>query len=88
MKEQADPYGRGSYCIVVAMHGDQSREAKVLREFRDQYMKGNMVGEKLIDAYYRLSPKFNSRVSGQSLLGRMTSYVISSFSRTVDSFLI
>lgn len=88
MKEQADPYGRGSYCIVVAMHGDQSREAQVLREFRDRYMKGNIIGEKFVDAYYRFSPRFNSRVSGQSLMGRMTSAAISSFSRTVESFLL
>lgn len=88
MKNQADPYGRGSYCIVVAMHGDQSREAEVLREFRDTYLKGNLLGEKLVNFYYRFSPKFNSKVSAQSLPGRMTSAAISSFARTVDLFLV
>lgn len=88
MKEQADPYGRGSYCIVVAMHGDQSREAQVLREFRDRYLEGNIIGEKLVDTYYRFSPKFNSRVSSQGFVGKMTSAAISAFSRTVESFLL
>lgn len=88
MKQQADPYGRGSYCIVVAIHGDQSREAEVLRKFRDRYMKGNIVGEKIIEAYYRFSPGFNRRFSGQSLTGRAASAAITSFSRTVESFLL
>lgn len=87
-KNQADPYGRGSYCIVVAMHGNHSREAEVLREFRDSYLKDNLVGEKLVEAYYRFSPKFNSKVSGQSITGRLTSAAISSFSRTVELFLL
>lgn len=88
MKNQADPYGRGSYCIVVAMHGDQSREAEVLREFRDTYLKGNLAGEKLVNMYYNVSPKLNSKVSGQSLLGKVTSATISSFAKTVDLFLV
>lgn len=88
MKNQADPYGRGSYCIVVAMHGDQSREAEVLREFRDTYLKGNLLGEKLVNFYYSFSPKFNSKVSARSLPGRVTSAAISSFARAVDLFLV
>ena len=88
MKNQADPYGRGSYCIVVAMHGDQSREAEVLREFRDTYLREILLGETLVNVYYSFSPKFNSKVSAQSLPGRMTSAVISSFARIVDLFLV
>ncbi|MFB6144876.1 MAG: CFI-box-CTERM domain-containing protein [Candidatus Nanohaloarchaea archaeon] len=55
-KQQADPYGRGSYCIVVAMTGNGSREAEILRSFRDEYISEIPGGERLISLYYRMSP--------------------------------
>ena len=56
-ERQADPYGRGSYCIVVAMHGDNSKEAEVLREFRDRYLQRFPGGKKLMNFYYWVSPR-------------------------------
>jgi hypothetical protein len=88
MKDQADPYGRGGYCIVVAMHGDKSREAEVLRNFRDEYLEGNIFGEKIIDLYYRLSPKLNRNLERTSYTGKAVSRVLSSLSNAVELFLL
>lgn len=35
--EQADPYGRGSYCIIVALHGSDSDVTENLRDLRNNY---------------------------------------------------
>lgn len=88
MREQADPYGRGGYCIVVAMHGDKSREAEVLRDFRDNYLEGNIFGEKIIDLYYGLSPKVNRKIGRDSYLSKFMSQTITAISRTLDLFAV
>jgi len=42
--------------IVTASAGRDSREVKVLSEFRDKYLLTNRPGRKLVDFYYRISP--------------------------------
>lgn len=83
MKEQADPYGRGGYCIVVAMHGDDSKEAEVLRNFRDKHLKGNLIGEKIIDIYYSASPKVNRKIGNNNYTSSFISQTITSISETL-----
>lgn len=75
---QADPYGRGSYCIVVTLHGDESREAEVLREFRDRYLEKLPMGDRLVELYYRASPAVCSVLERNSRLETVTSSFVSS----------
>lgn len=81
---QADPYGRGSYCIVVAMHGDNSREAEILRKFRDSFLSRLPGGDRFIEAYYRASPKIVPILRGNRVLASATSILLSSFSRMLS----
>lgn len=84
MKRQADPYGRGSYCIVVALHGDQSREAELLRNFRDSFLKKIPMGDKLVESYYRISPSVVSILNQNKVLQSLTSKCVSVFANLVS----
>lgn len=78
---QADPYGRGSYCIVVALHGDDSREAAALRSFRDDVLKELPLGDRLVSLYYRVSPAATRFLSSHS---RARSLAAASISATAS----
>lgn len=84
---QADPYGRGSYCIVVALHGSQSAEAETLRRFRDDVLRRLPLGDRLVDAYYRVSPRATAWLSGRRLAARAAAAGITVVSRTVSPLL-
>jgi len=43
-------------CPVVILYGDQGRETKALRLFRDATLNTTPEGRQLVDLYYRLSP--------------------------------
>jgi len=84
MKKQADPYGRGSYCIVVALHGDKSSEAELLRNFRDNFLKKLPLGNKLVESYYRISPSVVSILNQNRVLQSLTSKSISIFANLIS----
>lgn len=84
-KKQADPYGRGSYCIVVAMHGDSSSEAEILRSFRDNVMRRMPGGDRLINLYYRMSPKLVSVARSNRSASRLFSQAISGTARLTST---
>lgn len=81
---QADPYGKGSYCIVVALHGSNSFEAETLRRFRDRYVYSLPGGRAMMDLYYRVSPAVVEQLSTRSVLRGVVSSGITSFSRFVS----
>ncbi len=78
---QADPYGRGSYCIVVALHGTDSTEAESLRAFRDRILSRLPCGPAAIDLYYRASPAVTAWLSGRPLAERVLATTISTIAR-------
>lgn len=84
MKGQADPYGRGSYCIVVALHGDSSSEAEILRNFRDNFLKKLPMGNRIIKTYYHASPSIISILNRNRILGSVTSKSISLFANLIS----
>lgn len=84
MIRQADPYGRGSYCIVVALHGDKSNEAELLRNFRDNFLKKLPLGDRLVSSYYRISPTLVSLVSNNRVAESIISRSISAFASLVS----
>lgn len=83
-ERQADPYGRGSYCIVVAMHGDRSREAEVLRDFRDNYLQRVPGGKKLIELYYNVSPRLVPVFRKNRYLDLMVSKSLATFTKLLS----
>lgn len=81
--QQADPYGRGGYCIVVALHGTDSPEAEQLREFRDQYLTALLGGDRLMDLYYRISPPVNGFLGRHDGISSLVAAGISATARMV-----
>lgn len=81
--QQADPYGRGSYCIVVALHGTDSREAEALRAFRDKYLTRVPGGDAFMDFYYHISPGVTAFLDGRDRIASICATGIGAIARTV-----
>lgn len=81
--QQADPYGRGSYCIVVALCGTDSREAEALRAFRDRYVTRLPGGDAFMDLYYAISPDVTAFLDGRDRLASVCAAGIGAIARTV-----
>lgn len=81
---QADPYGRGSYCVVVALHGTDSAEAEQLRAFRDRYVYRLPGGRAFMQLYYRFSPGTVRALAHRPRLRGLVSTGITSVTRAVS----
>jgi len=54
---RADFSGAGGCFIATAAYGTpMAEEIQILREFRDEYLLTNVVGQAMVDVYYRVSP--------------------------------
>ena len=54
---RADFSGAGGCFIATAAYGTpMAEEIQILREFRDEYLLINVVGQAMVDVYYRVSP--------------------------------
>ncbi len=59
--------------IATAAYGSiLDKHVQVLREFRDTYLKGNVVGEKFIGWYYRWSPSLADVIASNETLRTVT----------------
>lgn len=84
---QADPYGRGSYCVVVALHGTDSAEAETLRRFRDDVLRRLPAGDRLVDAYYHASPRLVGALADRRVASDAVATAITAFSRAFSPVL-
>jgi hypothetical protein len=62
---------QGTYCfIATAAYGTpMAKELEILRDFRDQYLLTNQVGEALVEFYYWTSPPVANIIADHSALG-------------------
>lgn len=56
-EKSSSPCFISTACIKAKGLPDNCNELKILREFRDNYLLKSREGEKLVNEYYRLSPK-------------------------------
>jgi hypothetical protein len=49
-------FGTGCFIATAAYGTPMAEEIQILRDFRDQYLVSNPVGEALVEFYYRVSP--------------------------------
>lgn len=66
---QLDPYSPEGCFIATAAYGTETHpKIDLLRNFRDDYMKGNILGEMFIKSYYRFSPPIADFISRHPVL--------------------
>jgi hypothetical protein len=54
--EEIPPVPTGCFVATAAYGTPMAKEIQTLREFRDEYLLGDPLGQGLIDIYYRISP--------------------------------
>jgi hypothetical protein len=64
-------FGTGCFIATAAYGTPMAKEIEILREFRDGYMLTNLVGEALVDFYYRISPPVAEFITEHPNLGSL-----------------
>jgi hypothetical protein len=63
--------------IATAAYGSPlAEEVVVLQNFRDAYLAGNAMGERCIEAYYRLGPYIARPISRHGALQQFTRFLL------------
>jgi hypothetical protein len=63
-----EPSGGGCFVATAAYGTPMAGEIEILREFRDEYLLTNPVGQALVDLYYRVSPPMAEFITGHPSL--------------------
>jgi len=61
-------FGTGCFIATAAYGTPMADDIQVLREFRDEYLLTNPVGEALVDIYYRVSPPIAEFITEHPIL--------------------
>ena len=68
-----DPYSPEGCFIATAAYGTETHyKIDLLRNFRDDYLKGRKEGEWFIENYYRYSPRIAKFIASNKLLKEST----------------
>lgn len=83
--EQASQASKKEGCfIATAIYGDYSApEVLVLREFRDNVLKENLIGNYLIKLYYRISPPLAEWLKHRQFIKRIIKTCLDALVRTL-----
>ena len=65
-------------CAVEAIYGEQSEQAELLREYRDNVLSKTPDGQEMIETYYKLSPAVTELLERKPLLKNKAKMIIDS----------
>jgi hypothetical protein len=77
-KKGPEKKGLKKFCfIATAAYGSPlAQEVVLLQDFRDHYLSRYALGEKFIQAYYRVSPSLASKISKNRVLKMLTRFLL------------
>jgi hypothetical protein len=81
--ECADGNGGDEQCATEELYGSDSAEAQALRNFRDNVLSKNAVGQNIISAYYKVSPAIVAAMEKNEALRAITKMSINTILRLI-----
>jgi hypothetical protein len=77
-KKGPEKKGLKKFCfIATAAYGSPlAQEVVLLQDFRDHYLARHALGEKFIQAYYRVSPSLAGQISKNNVLKLLTRFLL------------
>ncbi|HQQ94584.1 MAG TPA: hypothetical protein PLQ93_08525 [Bacteroidia bacterium] len=64
-------------CIRHKGLGDNCKELRLLRDYRDGYLRSRPSGRQLVDVYYKLAPDLVQRIEGDAEKSKIYTYIYS-----------
>lgn len=75
LKSQLSPYSPSGCFIATAVYGSRSYKLEIFRNFRDNILLKNKLGNFSVNLYYRISPEIANYIRKRKLIKSFVLYL-------------